>query len=84
MSSTALPPQTLGGKVAIVTGSSRGIGATIAIDLARRGAIVCVTYTSLDSSLKAKAVVEEIMNLGNGVSAIVIQGDLHNATVPGR
>lgn len=37
-----LPPQTLTGKVAIVTGSSRGLGADMALDLARRGAKVCI------------------------------------------
>lgn len=36
----ALPAQTLVGKVAIVTGSSRGLGADMAMDLARRGAKV--------------------------------------------
>jgi hypothetical protein len=35
-----LPAQTLEGKVAIVTGSSRGLGADMALDLARRGANV--------------------------------------------
>ena len=32
---------TLSGKVAIVTGGSRGIGAETALELARRGAMVC-------------------------------------------
>ena len=39
-SQESLPAQTLEGKVAIVTGSSRGLGADMALDLARRGARV--------------------------------------------
>ncbi|OAP61235.1 hypothetical protein AYL99_03436 [Fonsecaea erecta] len=45
-----LPPQTLEGKVAIVTGSSRGLGADMALDLARRGAKVSsVQFSSVQS-----------------------------------
>ncbi|KIY51599.1 NAD(P)-binding protein [Fistulina hepatica ATCC 64428] len=54
---------TLQGKVAIVTGASRGIGASIAHELARRGADVMVTYTSASSGAKADAVVEQIRGL---------------------
>ena len=35
---------TLDGRLALITGGSRGIGRTIAIDLARRGADVAVSY----------------------------------------
>ncbi|GKZ20567.1 hypothetical protein AbraIFM66951_005892 [Aspergillus brasiliensis] len=40
----------LQGKLAIVTGASRGIGASIAWELARRGANVCMTYVSSTSA----------------------------------
>ena len=43
----------LAGKVALVTGSSRGIGAAIARDFAAAGAKVAVTYCSNDQSAKA-------------------------------
>ncbi|KIY48844.1 NAD(P)-binding protein [Fistulina hepatica ATCC 64428] len=54
---------TLQGKVAIVTGASRGIGASIAYELAGRGADVMITYTSASSDAKADAVVEQIRGL---------------------
>ena len=59
----------LNGKIAIVTGSSRGIGKAIALRLARDGANVVVTYHS--SQDKAEAIVKEIKDLG--VEAIALQ-----------
>ena len=38
--------KSLEGKVAIVTGSSRGIGSSIAAELARHGAEVVINYNS--------------------------------------
>ena len=37
----------LNGKVAVVTGASRGIGRQIAISMAKEGAVVTVSYTHL-------------------------------------
>jgi 3-oxoacyl-[acyl-carrier protein] reductase len=43
-SSVPSQPLTLSGKVAIVTGGSRGIGAAIALELAKRGAKVTMPF----------------------------------------
>ena len=63
-------------KVAIVTGSSRGIGESIALDLARRGAKVMITYTSPTSDDKARKVVSQIVALENGSAAASVRADL--------
>ena len=64
--------QNLKGKVAIVTGSSKGIGAAIAEDLAREGASVIVNYSS--SPQKAEEVVSRIK--ANGGSAKAVRADV--------
>ncbi|MFY9940145.1 MAG: glucose 1-dehydrogenase [Silvibacterium sp.] len=65
----------LKGKVAIVTGASKGIGAGIAKGLAAEGATVVVNYAS--SKEGADRVVAEIK--GNGGKAVAIQGDVSKA-----
>lgn len=59
-------------KVAIVTGSSRGIGAATVKLLAKEGAAVVVNY--LKSETEAKKVITEIQNFGG--TAIAIQADV--------
>jgi NAD(P)-dependent dehydrogenase (short-subunit alcohol dehydrogenase family) len=62
----------LQGKVAVVTGASRGIGRAIALRLARDGALVCVNYHS--NSEAAQAVVGEIQSSGG--EAFALQADV--------
>ncbi len=62
----------LNGKVAIITGSSKGIGKAIATKLASDGAAVVINYShSVD---KANETVEEIKQQGG--KAIAIQADV--------
>lgn len=62
----------LAGKVAVVTGASKGIGAEIAVLLAHEGAAVAVNYAS--SKAGADRVVGEIVKAGG--KAVAIQGDV--------
>jgi NAD(P)-dependent dehydrogenase (short-subunit alcohol dehydrogenase family) len=60
------------GKVALVTGASKGVGKGVALQLARHGAHVVVNYNSDQKGAEATA--EEIR--GMGVAAIVVQGNV--------
>ncbi len=62
----------LEGKVAIVTGGSRGIGAAVCVELARQGCDVALTYRGRDES--AAAVVGRIQEQGR--RALALQADV--------
>ena len=74
MSSTAAASSTsrLDGKVALVTGSSRGMGRQNALELASRGASLVICYTS--SAAAAEVVVKDIESIGS--RAIAIKADV--------
>jgi 3-oxoacyl-[acyl-carrier protein] reductase len=64
----------LNGKVAVVTGASKGIGAGIAKEFAAEGAAVIVNYAS--SKTDADKVVDEITKRGG--KAVAVQGSVTN------
>ncbi|WP_201713763.1 3-oxoacyl-[acyl-carrier-protein] reductase [Rossellomorea arthrocnemi] len=65
----------LEGKVALVTGASRGIGREIALELARQGCNVAVNFAG--SEAKANEVVDEIKRIGR--EAIAVQCNVSDA-----
>jgi NAD(P)-dependent dehydrogenase (short-subunit alcohol dehydrogenase family) len=68
--------QPLAGRRALVTSSSRNLGAQIARTLAERGAAVAVTYAG--SERRARALVAELANR-TGVAHVAVEGDFREA-----
>jgi NAD(P)-dependent dehydrogenase (short-subunit alcohol dehydrogenase family) len=69
----ALLKGSLAGKVALVTGSGRGIGKEIALALASSGAVVAVsgrTQSQVEETTK------EVLKVAHGVKAIGVVGDV--------
>src|SRR5206468_2881614 len=62
----------LGGKVALVTGSSRGIGRAVALAFAREGSDVVVNYRN--RAAEAEAVQAEILQMGR--RCLCVQADV--------
>lgn len=67
----------LKGKVALITGSVRGIGKAISLCFAKAGADIVINYTSDKSETDAKNLVEEIKQMG--VRALAIKADISKA-----
>jgi NAD(P)-dependent dehydrogenase (short-subunit alcohol dehydrogenase family) len=72
--------ETLAGKVALVTGGSRGIGRATCLALAERGAAIAVHYRA--KAAGAEQVVATICNAGG--SAAAFQADLNLRDTPGE
>lgn len=64
----------LKGKVALITGSVRGIGKAISLCFAKAGADVVINYISDKSEVEAKNLVEELKQMG--VKALAIKADI--------
>jgi 3-oxoacyl-[acyl-carrier protein] reductase len=70
-----LPERELEGRVALVTGGSRGIGAAVCAELGAAGATVAVNYVANPDA--AEAVVAGIRDAGG--TAVAVQGDVATA-----
>jgi short-subunit dehydrogenase len=68
------------GKVALVTGANRGIGAAIATELAREGMHLCLVARDLD---KLREVADRLKNSTN-INIEVILADLRDPAAPQR
>ncbi|RCU47978.1 beta-ketoacyl-ACP reductase [Haloplanus salinus] len=75
-----LDPRPLADRTCLVTGASRGIGRSIALELARCGADVVVNYRSSDAAARE---VEEIIET-NGETAMCAQADVSEADAVAR
>lgn len=69
------------GKVALVTGATRGIGKAIALQLASQGAIVVGTATSESGALSIAAALKDAGNGGTGMILNVSDADSVTATL---
>jgi 3-oxoacyl-[acyl-carrier protein] reductase len=65
----------LDGKVAIVTGASRGIGRAIALSMASAGAHIVINYAGNEAA--AKEVADEVAKLGR--QSLIIQANVANS-----
>ncbi|KAB5583289.1 hypothetical protein GE09DRAFT_295578 [Coniochaeta sp. 2T2.1] len=74
-----MPDQTLTGKIALITGSNTGIGASIAHELSSRGASVILNYPYPSLSQQADLV---LASLPTASSSVAIEADLSTTDGP--
>jgi len=71
----------LEGKLAVVTGASRGIGAAICQNLASKGASLILNYTS-DSSAEITETLSNTLSEEHGITCLIVQADMGAPTGP--
>ncbi|KAK4094685.1 hypothetical protein Purlil1_1290 [Purpureocillium lilacinum] len=71
---------TLKGKVAIVTGASRGIGRSIALELAKQGVKVVATYVSPSSKDAMQDLVEQVKRMKGSSDCYGVRADLSDSS----
>ena len=74
-----MPDQTLTGKIALITGSSAGIGASIAHELSSRGASIILNYPFPHLLSRAETV---LSSLPTARTSIAVEADLSTTTGP--
>jgi len=79
MSTPLLP---LSGKLALITGASRGLGRTMALSLARSGASTLLTYTTPSSAPLMTSLLSEIASLPHSPPAHAVKVDLSLPSAP--
>lgn len=71
----------LKGKLSIVTGASRGIGAAIAANLAAKGSDIVLNYTSSSSQSLTKEL-SDSLSTEHGIKTYIVQADLGTPSGP--
>lgn len=70
----------LKGKIAVVTGASKGIGRSIAIEFAKHGATVIINYKNDKlAATETLSIIDELSGTGH-----IIQGDISNYNTAGK
>lgn len=73
--STAVAGRPLDGQLTIITGGSRGIGAAVAENLARKGSNLILNYTAASSVEKAEQLAKRLTQ-EHGIQVLPVQADL--------